>query len=335
MFYLDMLIGFSLVMLLFASGVSVGQTLLKRLLAIKGRALHNPLLEEVEHAWRESRVLADAGDKAWHDLRTYLSESLRSSRRALGRGLRHTQISDGRTIMMMLRGEGTQQLDAKYHAEWQKALGKIEARWDSIQTRLMSSYETRTRRWVMAISAVAVCVFNVDAIRMVQVFSVAPPVREKLAAAALSDDLDARLKAQTTLTGWQRFNAAELAGTGVPIGWGKAPLMVCDDSHHQAITWGDKECADHHLTDVKGTAYLWLVRLLGLLVAAGLIAQGAPFWYSVLDTVVGIKKRTVADKASGGSGSVAFGVAAEVSQKVSDYSDKQQQAAAGGTPPAT
>ncbi len=333
MLYLDMLIGFSLVMLLFASAVSVGQTLLKRLFAIKGRALHTPLLDEVEHVWRDSRILSDAGDKVWHDLRAQLSQSLRSSRRTLGRGLRHTQVSDGRSILLMLRGEGKANLDEKYHDEWQKALTKIEGRWDTIQARLMSSYETSTRRWVMAISAIAVIVFNVDAIRMIQVLSVAAPVREKLADAALADQLDQKIRAQATLTGWQRFNAAELAGTGVPIGWGKAPLMICADTH-QGLTWGDKECEGGHLTDVKGTAFLWLVRLLGLLVAAGLVAQGAPFWYSVLDTVVGIKKRSVADKAAGFSGSVAFATAAQAENQLAD-DDAKQKAAAGGTPPAT
>ena len=56
MLYLDILIGFSLIMLVFASAVSVAQSMLKRAISLKGRAIVEPLLDEIGRGWQASAL---------------------------------------------------------------------------------------------------------------------------------------------------------------------------------------------------------------------------------------------------------------------------------------
>ncbi len=319
MMYLDILIGFSLVMLVFASAISVAQTLLKRLFAIKGKALEGPLLDELEKAWKANPALRGAADEAWQAVRSHLSGSMRGRADALGSMLRHVSINNVRQILSMVHSEALTKLEQKYHGEFARVLADVERRWDSIAGRLNASYETHTRRWVFAISAAAVLLFNVDAIRLVQVLSVNQATRDKLAAAgenALTDP---------ALTGFQKANLEELQGAGVPIGWSKAPLVICPGDKHVAYTWHGAACGGWNAGE---TIFLWLVRLLGLLIGAGLIAQGAPFWYSVLDTVVGIKKKVKAEQPQGTT-ETWMAIAAAADEAVQK---KLQVAAAGGQP---
>ena len=297
MIHLDILIGFSLVMLVFASTVSVTQTILKRMLAVKGRALEGPLMEEIERAWRESPRLMKLGTGTWTALRGTLSSSLKGRGSTLGKALRTVPVKDGPAILALLRGEGAKAMNKAERAEWEALVRRVGARWETLSAKLVHSYEMHTRGWLYVISLAAVLLFNVDAIRILRVLAVSPSVRQKLidrsgqieAATKEKPPSEASRPIDETLTSWQKSNLAEIAGTGLPLGWEAAPMWVCKESGN-GWTWS-RPCPG--ATDEAATAWLWLARILGLLVAAGLIGQGAPFWYAMLDSVVGSKKRVV------------------------------------------
>jgi hypothetical protein len=166
-----------------------------------------------------------------------------------------------------------------------------------VAARLADSYEMKTRRWVLGISLVAVLLFNVDAVRILQVLSVSPDTRAKLVMAAehvhekgVSELPEGDVKAAFgALNDWQKGNLAALSSTGLPIGWGKVSMYIVDRGGIRHDCMLGERCDG--TTAAGPTFWLWLYRLVGLFVGAGLIAQGAPFWYSVLDTVLGLKKK--------------------------------------------
>jgi hypothetical protein len=302
MVYLDILIGFSLVMLVFASAVSVVQSALKRTLAIKGKALSRPLLAEIEREWAMSPRLGALDDEHLDHVRRWIRRSMTSRSRALGKTLRTLPVAEGPALFAVLRAEGgtmLAHLQPEHRAEWESLVDRIEGRWGDLQARFQRTYEQHTRRWILVLSALAVASFNVDAIRILRVLSIAPQTRGELSRAADAHIERGPDKLPETLSDWQKENFAEIAASGLPLGWDKAALAICryPDGAYPGLEaegrlW-DVRC--HHRPDMRRSLYLsiwlWLVRLLGLLVGAGLIAQGAPFWYAVLDSVFGLKRR--------------------------------------------
>jgi hypothetical protein len=300
MVYLDILIGFSLVMLVFASAVSVAQTMVKRLFAIKGSALSGPLIAEVERAWWESPRFRALGEENLQHVRNWLTISMRSRTGSIGKPLRRLSVGDGEALLALLRDEGAPMLahlEDTERAEWSALVDRLGSRWDGITETLAQRYEQHTRRWVFALSVIAVGVFNVDAIRILRVLSVSPTARSQLSTYA--DKLEKHEETSAVLPGtlsdWQKENFAEIAATGLPLGWDKAALAICryPDGTAEGRLW-DTRCARRPeiRRSIGLSIWLWLVRLLGMLIGAGLIAQGAPFWYSVLDSVFGLKRST-------------------------------------------
>ncbi|MFO0576254.1 MAG: hypothetical protein U1A78_19800 [Polyangia bacterium] len=313
---LDILIGFFLIMLVFASGVSVAQSVLKRMLSLKGEAVVRPLLAELEAAWRAQGPLAE-DRAAWDQLKAQLRRDLTSWRSDLARQLIYASLKNRSEVLSALRAWGQDKLHAaaaapekpgkgaaapeipgELAAAWEQAIVTLEQSWDQMAARLSGSYERHTQFWVFALSAAVVAIFHVDSIRIVRVLSVQPEVRrsavelaqrraqQQQAAKPTEDDV------QPTLTSWQRDNIEDLRSAGLPLGWETAPLVVCGKAEKRHVSLS-RTCAngDRNLPE---TFLLWLVRLIGLLISVGLIAQGAPFWYSLLDSALGARKKVLA-----------------------------------------
>jgi hypothetical protein len=294
MIYLDVLIGFSLVMLVFASGVSVVTTMIKRVRNIKGRALTAPLRDEITSAWKRLGNTAEAVDAE-------TQKALDACQAALvgpDLGLRTLAIANARQILEKLKGLGGKELSDDKKKRWDSAIDQVDGDWDRIVGRLADAYELRTRRWVVGISLGVVLLFNVDAIRMLQILSVSPDARGKLVqvAAKVHDQGPPAVPegdfkaAYDVLNDWQKGNLAAMASTGLPIGWGKVSLYVVDAPsgvRHDCLVGETCEGTMARLPSFS----IWFFRLIGLIIGAGLVAQGAPFWYSVVDTALGIKKK--------------------------------------------
>src|SRR5207237_212725 len=155
-----------------------------------------------------------------------------------------------------------------------------------VSAKLAVAYERRTKICVYLLALVAVFAFNVDAIRVLRVLSVSADTRKALATVAekraemraeQKGEMDKLLPA--TLSEWQKENFAELQGTGLPLGWDRAPLAVYERGDERVVkTWNDvwtvrSTAAAGAATDgqrppeslaLGATTFLWLVRLLGL-----------------------------------------------------------------------
>lgn len=313
MYHLDILIGFFLIMLVFSSGVSVAQSVVKRIFSIKGAALVRPLLSELESLWR-AHADSDAHRGIWEQAMARLKRDLTSWRSGISRQLIYTSLKDKDEFIALLRQWGRDVLNAlapaqpaapfgsaggaqagpagasgPLAAEWDRMLTRLEQQWDETAARLNASYERHTRFYVYLLSLGVAVLFHVDAIRIVRVLSAQPDTRRELAQLAEGrsaarpqpESGDAR-----ALTQWQKDNLADLRSAGLPLGWETTPLRICGDGASRSVALFKQGCAAGSKTDWGETFLIWLVRALGLLVSAGLIAQGAPFWYSLLDEVL-------------------------------------------------
>jgi hypothetical protein len=304
MYHLDILIGFFLIMLVFASGVSVAQSVVKRIFSLKGAALVRPLLSELESLWR-AHADSDTHRGIWEQAMARLKRDLTSWRSGISRQLIYTSLKDKDEFIALLRQWGRDVLQAvapaqhdapgpeggaaPLAAEWDRMLTRLEQQWDETAARLNASYERHTRFYVYLLSLGVAVLFHVDAIRIVRVLSAQPDTRRELA--QLAEERSAarpqpELGDARALTQWQKDNLADLRSAGLPLGWETTPLRICGDGASRSVALLKQGCAAGSRTDWGETFLIWLARVLGLLVSAGLIAQGAPFWYSLLDEVL-------------------------------------------------
>lgn len=309
MYHLDILIGFFLVMLIFSSGVSVAQSVIKRLFSLKGAALVRPLLSELESLW-QAHAASDAYQGIWEQAMALLKRDLKSWRSGISRQLIYTSLQDKDEFIALLRQWGRDMLQAlappqpkppegaqagpagaagPLAAEWDQLLTRLEQRWDATSARLSATYERHTRFCIYMLSLGVAVLFHVDAIRIVRVLSAQPDTRRELTRLAEGRDaapLPPEPVDLRALTRWQKDNLADLRSAGLPLGWETTPLRICSDGATRSVALLSQGCAAQSRTDWSETFLLWLARVLGLLVSAGLIAQGAPFWYSLLDEVL-------------------------------------------------
>lgn len=313
MYHLDILIGFFLIMLVFSSGVSVAQSVVKRLFSLKGAALVRPLLSELDSLWR-AHADSDIHRGIWEQAMALLRRDLTSWRSGISRQLIYTSLKDKDEFIELLRQWGRDVLQAllptQHRAadggstgaqpgqagaagaladEWEQMLTRLEQRWDETAARLSATYERHTRFYIYMLSLGVAVLFHVDAIRIVRVLSAQPDTRRELAQLA-EGHVAARLQPETgeprRLTQWQKDNLTDLRSAGLPLGWETTPMRICGEGATRSVALLKQACAAGSSTHWGETFLIWLARVIGLLVSAGLIAQGAPFWYSLLDEVL-------------------------------------------------
>jgi len=304
MVYLNILIGFSLIMLVFAIGVSAAQTLLTRLLSLKGKAVIPHLLGKLYELWTQRKL----PPSIYHDVAAALTTQLATKGGKHAATLHGSSVGNRQVAAAILRQFGKQDLPRLVVGEagavevtgsWEEMVQGIEQDWAAIAPMASASYTANTRRYLLGVSAVAVLLFNLDAIRILRILAVDPNVR-----AALVSDAAGIVAAQPAstsgaasapgagtagdslarLTSWQKQNVAELKATGLPLGWELAPLWVCQGG---ATATYRQPCGG--AIAPWDTVLLWLLCLFGLALGIGLVSQGAPFWFSLLETELGIK----------------------------------------------
>jgi GH25 family lysozyme M1 (1,4-beta-N-acetylmuramidase) len=305
MVYLNVLIGFSLIMLVFATGVSIAQTMLTRLLHLKGKVVVGHLLDKLEELWKQ----ADLPPKAYDGVSAALSQHLTTRRGKYSRTLHASAVGNRQVTAAILRRFGTEDLpdllagsvprDKKLDAIWEQIVQGIEHDWDSIASLISASYTASTKRYLLGLSVVVVLLCNMDAIRILRVLAVDPDVRDALVTdatrtappqpaqppgAANAPDAGTVSGSLAQLTDWQQHNVEELKATGLPLGWEVAPLWVCEGDVPATY---QKPCSGAF--SPGDTVLHWLTSLLGLLLGIGLVSQGAPFWFALLQKELGFK----------------------------------------------
>ncbi|HET9627564.1 MAG TPA: GH25 family lysozyme [Kofleriaceae bacterium] len=281
--YLNILIGFSFLMLVFAIAVSIAQGALSRALSLKGQALVPHLLRALQDLWARHGL----PPRSFGECAAALTAQLATRGGKHARTLNASAVGNRQVTAAILRQFGKDELpnlligaSAKVDmtATWDRIVDDLERGWGAVATLASASYTANTKRYLLGLSAVVVLACNVDAIRILRVLAVDPKVRAELVADASQAEATARL------TTWQQQNVTELQATGLPLGWGLAPLWVCDGG---ATATYQHPCVGD--VAVWNTAQLWLVCVLGLALGIGLVSQGAPFWLSLLQTELGIK----------------------------------------------
>ncbi|HSJ96760.1 MAG TPA: hypothetical protein VLC53_06800, partial [Myxococcota bacterium] len=304
MVYLNILIGFSFIMLVFAIGVSIAQAVLARLRFLKGKVVVEHLLEKLRELWGQTGLPAQAYDRVAAALTSHLTT--RHGKHA--RTLHASSVGNRQVVAAILRRFGKEELpdlvdrvhrNVDLARSWEWLVQEIERDWDSIASMVSASYTGNTKRYLLGLSAAAVLLFNVDAIRIVRVLAVDPDVRDALVADAArtgapeptqtpgtanAPDAGTVGRSLAQLTDWQQQNVAELQSTGLPLGWELAPLWVCEGG---ATATYREPCSGP--ISPWDTALLWLISLLGLLLGVGLVSQGAPFWFKLLQAELGLR----------------------------------------------
>jgi GH25 family lysozyme M1 (1,4-beta-N-acetylmuramidase) len=304
MVYLNILIGFSFIMLVFAIGVSIAQAMLTRLLSLKGKAVVGHLLEKLRELWAQTDLPAEA----YPEVAAALTTQLTTRRYKHALTLHASTVGNQQVAAAILRRFGKEQLPGlvgwvrgavDIAGSWEWMVQGIEHDWHSIAPMVSTSYTGNTKRYLLGLSAVAVLLFNVDAIRILRVLAVDPNVRDALvtdaaravapqpaqtSGAANAPDARTVSDSSAQLTSWQKQNVAELKATGLPLGWELTPLWVCQDG---ATAMYQKPCSGE--ISPWDTVLLWLMSLLGLVLGTGLVSQGAPFWFSLLQRELGLK----------------------------------------------
>jgi GH25 family lysozyme M1 (1,4-beta-N-acetylmuramidase) len=311
MVYLNILIGFSLIMLVFAAGVSSAQMLVARLLSLKGKAVAGYLFERLQELWSQTDLPAEA----YIDVITTLTSQLTTRRGKHALTMHASSIANRQVTIAILRKFGKEELpdlvlpDLVRVADrtvdlagiWEWIVQEIEHDWGSIAPMASVSYTANTRRYLLGLSIVAVLLFNVNAIRILRVLAMDPNVRAALVTDAARTVAPQPAQAPgagtpgaslAQLTDWQKQNMAELQATGLPLGWELAPLWVCEGG---ATATYQAPCSG--AVSLWDTVLLWLGSLLGLLLGIGLVSQGAPFWFSLLQTELGLKSVAAAEAA--------------------------------------
>lgn len=301
MVYLNIVIGFSLIMLVFAIGVSVAQALLTRIFSLKGKAVIDHLLRTLHQQWTQRRLPENAFGDVADALTTHLTT--RGGKYAVT--LHASAVGNQQVAAAILRRFGQEDLPrllvgvtggADLAGTWEEMVQGVERDWTTIAPMTSASYRANTRSFLLGVSVVVVLLFNVDAVRILRILAVDPTVRT-----ALVSDAAGMVAAQPAsgsgdslarLTGWQKQNVEELKATGLPLGWDRAPLWVCQDG---ATATYQQPCSGGIAP--WDTVALWLLSLFGLALGIGLVSQGAPFWFSLLQTEVGLK--TAAGQAAG------------------------------------
>jgi hypothetical protein len=160
---------------------------------------------------------------------------------------------DVRQALLTLIDEAGNDLD--------RARENVERWYDDVMDRVSGWYKRRTQWTLLAIGLVAAGFLNVDSLTIVRSLSQDAALRDSLVAAAegyanappaQGENPEEKIKS----------NLAEIRNLGLPIGWDPRP--------------GDPRA-------LPGDLGGFLSKLLGLLVTAFAVSQGAPFWFDLLN----------------------------------------------------
>jgi hypothetical protein len=154
----------------------------------------------------------------------------------------------------------------------------LETWYDNSMERVSGWFKSQTQRTLLIIGLVVAIFFNVDTLAVTNNLLENPGLRSAIAAQAgtISQNASSQIQVpaatpgtSTTATNIQTLEGVQtqLKGLDLPIGW-PDPLMP--DLTKATIAW-------------------WLMKLVGLLITAFAVSQGAPFWFDMLNKVTNLR----------------------------------------------
>ncbi len=173
-----------------------------------------------------------------------------------------------------------------------KAVGRVEAGFNSTMDRVRQRFTMQMRIWTIIFAVIFAFVYHMDAKKIYSQISTDPALRASLS--SMSGDL---LKRYTDVADPQTQKAAEAEKTlAVPQTQKtaeedlEARTKKLSDAYR--IVRGQLSDSTLDLFHAPDPWYRWqLSEVLGILAMAGLLSLGAPFWYNVLKNLVNLKSQ--------------------------------------------
>ena len=163
--------------------------------------------------------------------------------------------------------------------DFEKARKNVEDWYDSTMDRVSGWYKRRVHIILLVIGFLASALVNADSINIARALMQNDALRQTVVASAEKaaaapapqpSPADAGQRAKEARETIQEVRK-DLDALGLPIGWARSPPNP-DDSRRFPATWGQ-----------------WGLKLLGILITALAVSQGAPFWFDLLNKFIVIR----------------------------------------------
>jgi len=170
--------------------------------------------------------------------------------------------------------------------------------------RLGGWYKRKSQVLAFVIGFAFAITLNVDSVALVEHLWKEPAVREALAANATefankNSEIPTVPTEGNGITNAVEYFNAQFEGLNIPLGWSYESVILKTGQSCQIIpigknvVWGLKDnnavnqC--QKISNVPTDAAEWSFKILGVIASAAAAAQGAPFWFDILNKVVNIR----------------------------------------------
>lgn len=170
-------------------------------------------------------------------------------------------------------------------------------------------YKRNAQIWSFSIGLILAIFLNVDTLYIVQTLWQQPALRQSIAATAQTFELPATEQTGEAQLSDARDSVEELVATleglDIPIGWQFRPLALSQfdpqvDTCSLFVTGPKEEGRGSYVTGIpiSGQCIVWanpptgsgiITKMVGILLTAVMVLQGAPFWFEILGKIVNVR----------------------------------------------
>lgn len=295
---LDVLIGLTLVYLIFSTAASIGVEMLEIVLRRRGklleRGLGEILAQTLDSAGQDRTVAAKALVKQLYESPfvyslyegryaaggRHLPSAIPSARFAgalIALGHDNDKFRQAANTLLKVAGLKLGDDDARVRAA-------LATYFDESMERVTGWYRRYVRLVLLAIGAVLAIAVNADTLNIVRTLSQDDALRAKIVAAAIGVQGDAPASspacAEASADCQQRLRQqlALVQSLGLPLGWNEIGLPTCVPAA------GDTACGPGR--SFLSGALLVLAKIFGLALTALATTLGAPFWFDLLNRLI-------------------------------------------------
>jgi len=172
------------------------------------------------------------------------------------------------------------------------------ANWfDDVMERSSGDYKRKARKWAWLLGTILAFALNVDSLEIATRLWREPTVRQVIVA-----------QAQSIQDGGEITSSDEIMDQvnqlGIPVGWTTALPMdgqPCGWTPGQAVypaIWSNETCKILINLPRMDDGWGWLLKIIGLLISGIAAAQGAPFWFDILNKVFNLRSSGKVPKSS-------------------------------------
>lgn len=174
------------------------------------------------------------------------------------------------------------------------------ANWfDDVMDRSSGDYKRKARKWAWLLGTLLAFALNVDSIEIATRLWREPTVRQVIVAQAQSYQDSGEMTSSNEIMD-------QVNQLGIPVGWTTALPMdgqQCGWTPGQAVypaIWSNQTCKILINLPRMDDGWGWLLKIFGLLISGIAAAQGAPFWFDMLNKVFNLRSSGKVPRSSRG-----------------------------------